>query len=51
MLFGILYLAFQAWPIIFGIKHGFNMQDTGLAFIGIGVGMTAGCLSNVALIR
>ncbi|KAG2055312.1 MFS general substrate transporter [Suillus hirtellus] len=36
---GILYLAFQAFPIIFGDIHGFNMQTTGLAFIGIGIGM------------
>ena len=50
MIFGILYLAFQAWPFIFGVNHGFNMQDTGLAFIGIGIGMTLGCVSNILMI-
>ncbi|PCH42083.1 MFS general substrate transporter [Wolfiporia cocos MD-104 SS10] len=38
LLLGILYLAFQAFPIIFGNVHGFNLEDSGLAFIGIGVG-------------
>ena len=36
---GILYLAFQAFPIIFGVKHNFSMQEVGLSFLGIGVGM------------
>ncbi|KAG1861380.1 major facilitator superfamily domain-containing protein [Suillus tomentosus] len=39
LILGILYLAFQAFPIIFGDVHGFNMQTTGLTFIGIGLGM------------
>ncbi|KAF5390138.1 hypothetical protein D9757_003787 [Collybiopsis confluens] len=39
LILGILYLAFQAYPFIFGINHGFNTQDTGLAFLGIGLGM------------
>ncbi|EIW63416.1 MFS general substrate transporter [Trametes versicolor FP-101664 SS1] len=42
LLLGILYLAFQAFPIIFQEIHGFNIQSTGLAFIGIGVGVIAG---------
>ncbi|TCD65444.1 hypothetical protein EIP91_002657, partial [Steccherinum ochraceum] len=36
---GILYLAFQAFPIIFGEQHGFNTQEIGLSFAGIGIGM------------
>lgn len=39
LLLGILYLAFQAFPIIFMEKHGFDAQTTGLTFLGIGVGM------------
>ncbi|KAG1763907.1 major facilitator superfamily domain-containing protein [Suillus placidus] len=39
LILGILYLAFQAFPIIFENVHGFNMQNTGLAFTGIGLGM------------
>ncbi|PCH41178.1 MFS general substrate transporter [Wolfiporia cocos MD-104 SS10] len=41
LLLGILYLAFQAFPIIFEDGHGFNTQDTGMSFLGIGVGMLA----------
>ncbi|KAH9853814.1 MFS transporter [Lenzites betulinus] len=39
LLLGILYLAFQAFPIIFEGVHGFNSQQTGLTFLGIGLGM------------
>ncbi|KAL0577765.1 hypothetical protein V5O48_004223 [Marasmius crinis-equi] len=39
VILGILYLAFQAFPIIFGDKHGFNTQEVGLSFLGIGIGM------------
>ncbi|KAI1792954.1 MFS transporter [Ganoderma leucocontextum] len=42
LLLGIIYLAFQAFPIIFMDVHGFNVQDTGLAFLGIGLGMFLG---------
>lgn len=38
LLLGILYLAFQAFPIIFEQGHGFSMGITGLTFLGIGVG-------------
>ncbi|KAG2110083.1 major facilitator superfamily domain-containing protein [Suillus cothurnatus] len=38
LILGILYLAFQAFPVIFEDIHGFNMQSTGLTFIGIGLG-------------
>lgn len=36
---GVIYLAFQAFPVIFEGNHGFNMQCTGLTFSGIGLGM------------
>ncbi|EPS93446.1 hypothetical protein FOMPIDRAFT_1097867, partial [Fomitopsis schrenkii] len=36
---GILYLTFEAFPLIFGRQHGFNTQETGLAFLGMGVGL------------
>jgi len=39
LLLGILYLSFQAFPIIFQTNHGFNEQSTGLTFLGIGIGM------------
>jgi hypothetical protein len=33
---------FQAFPLIFENGHHFNVQTTGLSFLGIGVGMVAG---------
>ncbi|KAN0080431.1 Major facilitator superfamily domain containing protein [Tylopilus felleus] len=39
LLLGILYLAFQAYPMIFEGVHHFDDQMTSLTFIGIGVGM------------
>lgn len=44
LLLGILYLTFQAFPIIFGQVHHFSMEFTGLTFIGMGVGMVIGVL-------
>ncbi|KAF7975148.1 hypothetical protein HWV62_10315 [Athelia sp. TMB] len=38
LLLGILYLAFQAFPLIFA-KHGFSEEQTGMSFLGIGLGM------------
>ncbi|KAK7018861.1 RNA polymerase II-associated protein [Favolaschia claudopus] len=42
LLLGILYLMFQAFPIIFEQGHHFNVQSTGLTFLGIGLGMVIG---------
>lgn len=39
LLLGILYLAFQAFPIIFEQNHGFSAEETGMSFLGIGFGM------------
>ena len=50
MIFGILYLAFQAFPYIFIGNHGFDVQSTGLAFVGLGIGMIMGTATNIALI-
>ncbi|EST05577.1 Major facilitator superfamily [Kalmanozyma brasiliensis GHG001] len=38
LLLGILYLFFVAFPIVFE-RHGFNLQEVGLSFLGIGIGM------------
>ncbi|KAK2463907.1 hypothetical protein APHAL10511_004079 [Amanita phalloides] len=37
-LLGILYLATQAYPFVFGGLHHFSTQLTGLTFVGIGIG-------------
>ena len=41
ILLGILYLFFGAFSLIFGNVYGFNLWQTGLAFLGIMVGMLA----------
>ncbi|KAF9236541.1 major facilitator superfamily domain-containing protein [Melanogaster broomeanus] len=41
LLLGILYLAFQAYPIIFEGVHHFDVEMTGLTFLGMGIGMFA----------
>lgn len=46
LLLGILYLTFQAFPIVFETGHGFNVQLTGLTFLGIGIGMIAAISSQ-----
>ncbi|BFZ64106.1 hypothetical protein YB2330_005245 [Saitoella coloradoensis] len=45
-LLGILYLFFQAFPLVFHVSHGFPSSCTGLAFLGIGIGMVAATLSQ-----
>ncbi|KAF1829088.1 MFS general substrate transporter [Decorospora gaudefroyi] len=42
ILLGILYLFFGAFPLVFGNNHGFSISQTGLAFMGLFVGMLAG---------
>ncbi|GAC94156.1 multidrug transporter [Pseudozyma hubeiensis SY62] len=44
LLLGILYLFFVAFPIVFE-AHGFNLQEIGLSFLGIGIGMILAVLS------
>ncbi|KAJ3487798.1 hypothetical protein NLI96_g3279 [Meripilus lineatus] len=46
LLLGILYLAFQAFPIIFEQEHNLSIQFTGLTFLGTGVGMIIGLISQ-----
>jgi membrane protein implicated in regulation of membrane protease activity len=41
ILLGILYLFFGAFPLVFGQVYGFNLWQTGLAFLGIFVGMVS----------
>ncbi|KAF9650493.1 MFS general substrate transporter [Thelephora ganbajun] len=45
LILGILYLTFQAFPIIFE-RHGFSQEFVGLSFLGIGVGMVFAALSQ-----
>lgn len=46
ILLGILYLFFGAFPVVFEDNHGFTLSQTGLSFLGIFVGMIAGCCTD-----
>jgi len=46
ILLGVLYLFFQAFPLVFGNIHNFDLQTTGLTFLGLFVGMISGILSD-----
>lgn len=46
ILLGILYLFFGAFPLVFGTLHGFNLWQTGLAFMGLFVGMVLAALGD-----
>jgi hypothetical protein len=46
ILLGILYLFFGAFPLVFQNNHGFSLSQTGLAFLGLLVGMLAGVSSD-----
>lgn len=41
VLLGIIYLFFGAFGLIFGDVYGFNLWQTGLAFLGMFLGMIA----------
>ncbi|KAL7951834.1 major facilitator superfamily domain-containing protein [Trichoderma barbatum] len=51
ILLGILYLFFGAFPLVFSTNHGFNLWQIGLTFVGIGVGMIVGMLSDPVWFR
>jgi hypothetical protein len=44
--YGILYLCFVAYPIIFSERRGWGPGLTGLSFVGIGIGTTIGILGE-----
>lgn len=45
ILLGTLYLFFEAFPLVFG-KQEFSIQQTGLTFLGLLVGMVGAILMN-----
>ncbi|KAH7397428.1 benomyl/methotrexate resistance protein [Pyrenochaeta sp. MPI-SDFR-AT-0127] len=46
ILLGILYLFFGAFPLVFQNNHGFSVSQTGLAFLGLFVGMITGICTD-----
>ncbi|KAF2438008.1 MFS general substrate transporter [Karstenula rhodostoma CBS 690.94] len=47
ILLGIIYLFFGAFPLVFQNNHGFTVSQTGLAFLGLFVGMLTGITSDL----
>ncbi|KAI1174480.1 major facilitator superfamily transporter [Nemania sp. FL0916] len=46
IVYGILYLCFVAYPIVFSQHRGWGPGLTGLSFVGIGIGTTIGILGE-----
>ncbi|KAJ8094493.1 hypothetical protein AAF712_012803 [Marasmius tenuissimus] len=44
--YGVLYALFQALPLIFMKTRGFTIGQSGLIFIGVGIGTTLGSIIN-----
>ncbi|KAH9941408.1 MFS polyamine transporter [Amylocystis lapponica] len=49
LVYGVLYALFEALPIIFISLRGFSLGQSGLIFIGVGIGTTIGAMSFVVL--
>ncbi|SJX62955.1 probable mfs-multidrug-resistance transporter [Sporisorium reilianum f. sp. reilianum] len=47
VVYGILYGLFEAIPVIWEMKRGFNLGESGLMFIAVGLGTTIGGTINV----
>ncbi|GAA5932784.1 hypothetical protein JCM1841_006402 [Sporobolomyces salmonicolor] len=47
VIYGILYLMFGAFPIVFELERGWGSGAAGLPFIGVGVGMVLACVANL----
>ncbi|KAK9251603.1 major facilitator superfamily domain-containing protein [Lipomyces tetrasporus] len=46
ILLGIMYLFFQAFPLVFENNHGFEKQHVGLSFMGLLTGIILGVLTE-----
>ncbi|KAJ9607902.1 hypothetical protein H2200_007981 [Cladophialophora chaetospira] len=46
ILLGIVYLFFGAFPLVFENNHGFQLYQVGLSFLGLGIGLVIGVLTD-----
>jgi len=51
LVYGLLFIFFLAYPLVFGPIYGFSVGSRGLAFIGIGLGTITGNISFVYLFK
>ncbi|KAJ7585357.1 MFS polyamine transporter [Mycena floridula] len=49
IVYGVLYALFEALPIIFIQHRGFTTLQSGLIFVGVGIGTTLGAILNYVL--
>ncbi|KAI0354077.1 MFS polyamine transporter [Trametes cingulata] len=49
LVYGVLYALFEALPVIFMGTRGFNIGESGLIFIGVGIGTTIGAYMTIPL--
>jgi len=46
ILLAILYLFFGAFPLVFSTVYGFTLDQVGMSFLGIGIGLVAGVFTD-----
>ncbi|KAN0061677.1 hypothetical protein ACQY0O_005668 [Thecaphora frezii] len=52
VVYGLLYMLFEAVPVVFSELRGLNLGESGLIFIAVGVGTTMGaCISIVQSLK
>ncbi|PCH37153.1 MFS general substrate transporter [Wolfiporia cocos MD-104 SS10] len=51
LVYGVLYALFEALPVIFVGTRGFTIGESGLVFIGVGIGTTIGAATFLPLTR
>lgn len=51
VVYGLLYATFSMFPVIWGELRGFNLGESGLIFLGVGIGTTIGAGINILLQR
>jgi MFS family permease len=49
IMFGLIFLLFTTFPLVFGGTYGFNASMSGLVYLGLGIGMTLGLVLFSAL--
>jgi multidrug resistance protein len=49
IIYGILFLMFAAFPIVYGEERGWSAGITGLAFVGVAIGMLAALIYAVTV--
>ncbi|TBU28211.1 MFS general substrate transporter [Dichomitus squalens] len=49
LVYGVLYAMFEAIPVIFITTRGFNIGESGLVFIGVGLGTSIGAYLTIPL--